>query len=152
MKWMLIALGTKQRMCLHNHAFLNEAILIERVPFTLQHVRGLISTSHHDKLKSTAKCENCQQFGRTNTRIHDGVIKSKLLRASGPLRGKFTDPGEFPTQRPVARSFGVFFDQRMDKRLSKQSRRRWFEMWWRSLWHYSAAQLIEAERRMIMHR
>ena len=30
-------------------------------------------------------------------------------------------PGEFPTQRPVTRSFGVFFDLRLNKRLSKQS-------------------------------
>ena len=30
--------------------------------------------------------------------------------------------GEFPTQRPVARSFDVFFDLRLNKRLSKQ--------WW----------------------
>ena len=28
-------------------------------------------------------------------------------------------PGEFPTQRPVARSFDVFFDLRLNKRLSK---------------------------------
>ena len=30
-------------------------------------------------------------------------------------------PGEFPTQRPVTRSFDVFFDLRPNKRLSKQS-------------------------------
>ena len=30
-------------------------------------------------------------------------------------------PGEFPTQRPVTRSFDVYFDLRSDKRLSKQS-------------------------------
>ena len=35
--------------------------------------------------------------------------------------------GEFPTQRPVTRSFGVFFDLRLNKRLAKQSWRRWFE-------------------------
>ena len=29
--------------------------------------------------------------------------------------------GEFPTQRPVMRSFDVFFDLRLNKRLSKQS-------------------------------
>ena len=27
--------------------------------------------------------------------------------------------GEFPTQRPVTRSFDVFFDLRLNKRLSK---------------------------------
>ena len=29
--------------------------------------------------------------------------------------------GEFPAQRPVTRSFDVFFDLRLNKRLSKQS-------------------------------
>ena len=36
-------------------------------------------------------------------------------------------PDEFPTQRPVTRSFDVFFDLRLNKRLSKQSRGWWFE-------------------------
>ena len=35
--------------------------------------------------------------------------------------------GEFPAQRPVARSFDVFFDLRVNKRLSKQSSGWWFE-------------------------
>ena len=35
--------------------------------------------------------------------------------------------GEFPTQRPVTRSFDVFFDLRLNKRLSKQSWGWWFE-------------------------
>ena len=36
-------------------------------------------------------------------------------------------PGEFPTQRPVTRSFDVFFDLRPNKRLSKQWWGWWFE-------------------------
>ena len=35
--------------------------------------------------------------------------------------------GEFPAQRPVTRSFDVFFDQRPNKRLSKQACGWWFE-------------------------
>ena len=42
--------------------------------------------------------------------------------------------GEFPSQRPVTRSFGVFFDLCLSKRLSKQSRRRWFQTPSSSLW------------------
>ena len=34
-------------------------------------------------------------------------------------------PGEFPTQRPVTRSFDVYFELRPNKRLSKQSRPLW---------------------------
>ena len=36
-------------------------------------------------------------------------------------------PGEFPAQRPVARSFDVLFDLRLNKRLSKQSWGWWFQ-------------------------
>ena len=35
--------------------------------------------------------------------------------------------GEFPSQRPVTRSFDVFFDLGLNKRLSKQSRGWWFD-------------------------
>ena len=35
--------------------------------------------------------------------------------------------GEFPPQRPVTRSFDVFFDMRLNKGLSKQSWGWWFE-------------------------
>ena len=49
--------------------------------------------------------------------------------------GNSTVTGEFPSQRPVTRSFYIFFDLRLDKRMSKQSRRRWFETPSRSLWH-----------------
>ena len=35
--------------------------------------------------------------------------------------------GEFPSQRPVTRSYDVFFDLRLKKRLCKQSGLRWFE-------------------------
>ena len=34
---------------------------------------------------------------------------------------------EFPAQRPVTRSFDIFFDLRLNKRLSKQSWGWWFE-------------------------
>ena len=43
---------------------------------------------------------------------------------------------EFPSHRPVTRSFDVFFDLRLNKRLSKQSRRRWFETPSSSLWRH----------------
>ena len=43
-------------------------------------------------------------------------------------------PGDFPAQRPVARSFDVFFDLRLNKPLSKQSRGWWFETLSTPLW------------------
>ena len=45
-------------------------------------------------------------------------------------------PGEFPTQRPVTRSFDVFFDLRLNKQLNKQSWGWWFETLSRSLWRH----------------
>ena len=42
--------------------------------------------------------------------------------------------GEFPAQRPVTRSFDVFFDLRLNKLLSKQSWGWWFETLLRPLW------------------
>ena len=44
--------------------------------------------------------------------------------------------GEFPTERPVMRSFDVFFDLRLNKRLSKQRRGWWFETSLWSLWRH----------------
>ena len=44
--------------------------------------------------------------------------------------------GEFPTQRPVTRSFDVFFDLGLNKRLSKQSKHWWFETQSCSLWRH----------------
>ena len=42
--------------------------------------------------------------------------------------------GEFLVQRPVTRSFDVFFDLHLNKRLSKQPKRWWFETPLRPLW------------------
>ena len=44
--------------------------------------------------------------------------------------------GEFPTQRPVTRTFDVFFDMRLNEPLSKQSWGWWFETRSFSLWHH----------------
>ena len=44
-----------------------------------------------------------------------------IFRVTGHLCGEFTGPDEFPAQRPVTRSFDIFFDLHPNKRLSKQS-------------------------------
>ena len=59
-----------------------------------------------------------------------------IFSVTGHLCGEFTGPGEFPAQRPVTRSFDVFFDLRPNKRLSKQWRGWWFETQSRSLWRH----------------
>ena len=61
---------------------------------------------------------------------HDDVIKWKHFPRYWPFeRG-------IPAQRPVTRSFDVFFDLRLNKRLSKQSWGWWIETLSRSLWRH----------------
>ena len=57
-----------------------------------------------------------------------------IFRVTGPMCGEFTGPGEFPAQRPVTRSFDVFFDLHLNERLSKQPWGWWFETLSFSLW------------------
>ena len=59
-----------------------------------------------------------------------------LFRVIGPLCGDSPVTGEFPSQRPVTRSFNVFFDLHTNKWLSKQLRRWWSEMASRSSWRH----------------
>ena len=53
------------------------------------------------------------------------------------VRRIHTVTGEFPTQRPVTRSFDVFFDLRLSKRLGKQWWGWWFETPSRPSWRHS---------------
>ena len=51
-------------------------------------------------------------------------------------------PGEFPAQRPVTRSFNVFFDLRLNKPLSKQWWGWWLETPWCPLWRHCNARTL----------
>ena len=54
--------------------------------------------------------------------FHDDVIKMEKFSALLAIfAGNSPVTGEFLAQRPVTRSFHVFFDLRLNKRLSKQS-------------------------------
>ena len=59
-----------------------------------------------------------------------------IFRVTGHLCGEFTGPGEFPAQRPVTRSFDVFFDLHPNKRLKKQWWGWWFETQSWPLWRH----------------
>ena len=50
--------------------------------------------------------------------------------------------GEFPAQRPVTRSFDVFFDLCLNKRLSKQLWSWWFETPSSSLWRHCNEEMV----------
>ena len=60
--------------------------------------------------------------GHISWRRHQMEAFSMLLALCA---GNAPVSGEFPSQRPVTRSFDIFFDRRLNKRLSKESRRRW---------------------------
>ena len=65
---------------------------------------------------------------------HQMETYSKLLAICA---GNSTVTGELPAQRPVTRSFDVFFDLHPNKRLSKQWWGWWFETPSRPLWRHS---------------
>ena len=58
-------------------------------------------------------------------------------------------PGEFHAQRPVTRSFDVFFDLRLNKRLSKQSWGWWFETLSCPLWRHWNEEAILAQSKLV---
>ena len=57
-----------------------------------------------------------------------------IFRVTGHLCENLPVNGVFPAQRPVTRSFDVFFDLRMNKRLNKQ--------WW-GCTHYDVTVMVE---------
>ena len=59
-----------------------------------------------------------------------------IFHVTGPLCGQFTAHRWISPQRPVTRSFDVFFDPHLNKRLSKQSWFWWFETPSRPLWRH----------------
>ena len=71
-----------------------------------------------------------------NVGHHDDVIQWKHFRIIGHLCGEITGQRWIPSQRPVTRSFDVFFDLRPNKLLSKQSWCWWFETLSRPLWRH----------------
>ena len=61
-----------------------------------------------------------------------------IFRVTGHLCGGI----HWSPQRPVTRSFDVFFDLHLNKRLSKQSWGWWFETLWGPLWRHRNVQDI----------
>ena len=75
----------------------------------------------------------------TMSNINDDVIKWEHFPRYWLLAlcvRNSTVTGEFPSQRPVTRSFDVFFDLHLNKRMSKQSWGWWFETPSRSFWRH----------------
>ena len=113
-----IGVGSKNKMkCKMKEAMLESCVYYDEVmawgrlphnwPFMMRNHRLSMVSTHKDVMMTSSN--------------------GNIFRVTGPLCGEFTGPGEFPTQRPVTRSFDVFFDLRLNKRLSKQPWGWWFE-------------------------
>ena len=85
------------------------------------HIRKLIDIKHRQPLQQVLMMP---------------LSNGNIFRVTGHLCGEFTGPRWIPAQRPVMRSFDVFFDQRLNKRLSKQSWGWWFETLSCPLWRH----------------
>ena len=74
-----------------------------------------------------------------------------IFRVTGPLCGEFTGHGEVPAQRPVRRSFDIFFDLRPNLRLSKKLGGWWFETQSRPLrCHCNALNILQNQFNVIL--
>ena len=125
MAFCLIALSHYLSQCCHQTLSLQSAtrprgVNIRRV-FLWSHLKSMISVS------CSPVCSHKLMMTSSN---------GNIFRVTGHLCGEFTDPGEFPTQRPVTQSFDVFFDLRLNKRLSKQPWGWWFKTLSRPLWRH----------------
>ena len=93
------------------------------------HIYGNILRCIHRKCRMVPQTlQNAFRMGRHEMETFAALLA--LCAGNSPV----TD--EFPTQRPVTRSFDVFFVQRLNKRLSKHSSGWWFETPSRSLWRH----------------
>ena len=107
-----------------------------------------IARQNQDKNMNGLSITNTIQLFSIRIIMHIMMTSSNgnIFRVTGHLCGKFTGPGEFPAQRPVTRSFDVFFDLRLNKRLSKQPRGWWFETPAWSLWRHHNVMQNESSR------
>ena len=106
---------------------------------TQHHHRWLIIIASHDIYGMQDHC--CLHW---NCKLYQFIPwwRHQMETFSAPLAicaGNSPVPGEFPTQRPVTRSFDVYFDLRPNKRLSKQSWGWWFDTLSCSLWRHCNA-------------
>ena len=83
---------------------------------------------HYDVIMGHYIKHRTSKFKTLARGFHDDTIKWKHFpRYWFFMRGIHRWPVDYPSRRPVTRSFDVFFDLHLNKGLSKQSRRWWFE-------------------------
>ena len=131
------------RSCVENECCCPRTVNISNVNFTSKiiklHVRPEIVNADpfigaHDQLMASMYWLR-SLYNNIYTLSYDTFVSLFMMTSSNGnvlallalCAGNSPVIGEFPTQRPVTRSFDVFFDLRLNKRLGQQSRRWWFE-------------------------
>ena len=100
-------------------------VSLSHVSHTIRGPTGSVTATSND---CVAVYDECAWMGNVLGHFHDDVIKWKHFSALLVLcAGNSLVTGEFPSQRPVTRSFDVFFGPRPNKQLSKQSWGWWIE-------------------------
>ena len=97
------------------------------------HTRAHGQTDRQTQASKMPEGKICPRIDRPSWWRHQMETFSAQLAICA---GNSPVPGEFPAQRPVTRSFDVFFDSRLNKRLSKQPWGWWFETPAWSLWRH----------------
>ena len=116
--------------------FVLDAVIAEVLIFSKRKhcLSYVVNTVIDDDLSMQRTSESsATELSRLSWWRHQMETFSALLAicaGNSPVRG------EFPAQRPVTRSFDVFFDLCPNKRLSKQSRGWWFGTPSRQLWRH----------------
>ena len=92
----------------------------------------LIENNWHDltKLPGTSSTKHIHKSSWWRHQMETFSMLLAICAGNSPVTG------EFPTQRPVTRSFDVFFDLRLNKGLSKLSWGWWFETLSRPMWRH----------------
>ena len=109
-----------------------------------QLTRMLYKPFHH--CPNTAQHKICRALLCFGTCVSTHTTRSIMTSWNGNIfrvtcEGTSPVTGDFTPQRPVTRSFGVFFDRHLNKRLNKQSWGWWFET---HRAHYDATVMVSS--------
>ena len=99
---------------------------------------GIINPPHFN-------IKHCIRYGAYMSSHNVFMITSShgnIFRVTVHFCGEFTGHRWIPSQRPVTRSFDVFFDLRQNKRLSKRSWGLWFETPSHPLWRHCNVSIV----------
>ena len=130
-QWLEIGRKLKLSLIFTSDAFANSLPKVKCISIRILWARASDGTA--------MPCDTAPRYGFGKTTINNMMTSSNgnIFRVTGPFcAGNSPVPGEFPAQRPVTRSFDVFFDRCPNKRLSKQSWGWWFKTSSRPLWRH----------------